>query len=79
MFTLICALLTSASLLAQKSGNATAEPAGKSKKEIIAMMDDDQREMILQNMPTLHLSRVERRRMERGLRKKENVRNIRNG
>ena len=35
MFTLICALLTSASLLAQESGNATAEPAGKSKKEII--------------------------------------------
>lgn len=51
---------------------------GKSKKEIIAMMDDDQREMILQNMPTLHLPRVERRRMERGL-KKEKVRNIRNG
>lgn len=35
IFTLICALLTSASLLAQESGNATAEPAGKSKKEII--------------------------------------------
>ena len=35
MFTLICALLTSVSLLAQASGNATAEPAGKSKKEII--------------------------------------------
>lgn len=35
MFTLICALLTSASLIAQESGNATAEPAGKSKKEII--------------------------------------------
>lgn len=35
MFTLICALLTSASLLAQESGNATAEPTGKSKKEII--------------------------------------------
>lgn len=35
MFTLICALLTSASLLAQESGNATAEPAGKNKKEII--------------------------------------------
>ena len=35
MFTLICALLTSASLLAQESGNATAEPTDKSKKEII--------------------------------------------
>ena len=35
MFTLICALLTSASLLAQESGNATAEPTEKSKKEII--------------------------------------------
>lgn len=35
MFTLICALLTSASLLAQESGNATTEPTGKSKKEII--------------------------------------------
>ena len=35
MFTLICALLTSASLLAQESSNATTEPAGKSKKEII--------------------------------------------
>lgn len=35
MFTLICALLTSASLLAQESGNATAEPKEKSKKEII--------------------------------------------
>lgn len=44
---------------------------GKSKKEIIAMMDDDQREIILQNMPTLHLSRVERRRMERGLKKRK--------
>ena len=30
MFTLICALLTSASLLAQESGNATAEPTEKS-------------------------------------------------
>ncbi|MBE6285528.1 MAG: hypothetical protein E7093_03705 [Bacteroidales bacterium] len=35
IFTLICALLTSASLLAQESGNATAEPTEKSKKEII--------------------------------------------
>lgn len=35
MFTLICALLTSASLLAQESGNVTAEPTEKSKKEII--------------------------------------------
>lgn len=35
MFTLICALLTSANLLAQESGNATAEPTEKSKKEII--------------------------------------------
>lgn len=35
MFTLICALLTSASLLAQESGNATAEHTDKSKKEII--------------------------------------------
>ena len=35
MFTLICALLTSVSLLAQESGNATAEPTEKSKKEII--------------------------------------------
>ena len=35
MFTLICALLTSASLLAQESGNATAQPTQKSKKEII--------------------------------------------
>lgn len=35
MFTLICALLTSESLLAQESGNATAEPTEKSKKEII--------------------------------------------
>lgn len=35
MFTLICALLTSASLLAQESSNATAEPTDKSKKEII--------------------------------------------
>lgn len=35
MFTLICALLTSASLLAQEGSNATAEPTEKSKKEII--------------------------------------------
>ena len=35
IFTLICALLTSASLIAQESGNATAEPNEKSKKEII--------------------------------------------
>lgn len=35
MFTLICSLLTSASLLAQESSNATAEPTEKSKKEII--------------------------------------------
>lgn len=41
--------------------------SGKSKKEVVAMLDDEQRQMILQNLPTLHLGRAERRRMERGL------------
>lgn len=51
---------------------------GKSKKEIADMLDVEQRQMILQNLPTLHLPRAERRKMERGL-KRKNVKDIRNG
>lgn len=43
---------------------------GKSKSEVAAMLSDEQRQMLMQNLPTLHLSRAERRRMERGLKKK---------
>lgn len=45
--------------------------AGKSKKEVAGMIDSDQRNMILQNLPSLHLPRAERRRMERGLRRRK--------
>lgn len=44
---------------------------GASRAEVCAMMDDEQREMLLGGMPALHLNRRMRRKAERGLGKKK--------